>query len=170
MKKRNDDYFERMEFNCYSSLTYFNEDQKIFATTDQMRKFSCVDASGETEGGCRALMELKRRPSIEGFDDAFIESKKIAYLMLSEQCYGFVPLYIYFTDFEGEDGIAKKVYVWRLDKLTGYNYYPRRYTYSKGYEETESVEKFGLLFSDATVYELTPNGYKLLTTNGIRGC
>lgn len=172
---KNNEYFERLEDYNFSALTKLNEDTAIFTRMDRTKKYDCIDASGETKGGCIAMMELKRRNlKLEELGDVFIESKKLAYLLLGYVIHGYIPLYINFADFDTEDGVPKKVYIWRLDRLSTFNYHPWTTTWSNGYAETQRQERFGLSLEDAAVYELDEktNAYKMIgqNRNAFRGC
>ena len=175
MEQKNNEYFEKMEEYNYSALTKLNDDAAIFTSTARTVKYSCVDASGTTEKGCQCMMELKRRNlKIEELGDVYIESKKLAYLLLGYVIHNYIPLYINFTDFEEEDGVPKRVYIWRLDRLTTFNYHPYTTTWSNGYKEVQKQERFGLSLEDAAVYELDEktNAYRMIgqNKNAFRGC
>lgn len=171
---KNNEYFEKMEDYCYSILEKLNDDQDIFTAMSRTPQFSCIDASGETKGGCIAMMELKARTGETlHLSDFFIESKKIAYLLLGWITKGYVPLYINYIQCKlGE--MPKKILVWRLDRLNEFAYHPWTATWSEGYQQIQKQERFGLYPSDATIYEWDEKNetYKMTknANNVYRGC
>ena len=96
----------------------------------------------------------------------FIESKKVAYLLLENITKGHIPLYI---NFFTVGGVTKHAAVWNLLNVTDFKYYSRIKTHSSGYQSYENRERFGLLYSDAWIYEIREdNKFKLLKRGGKR--
>ena len=176
MVYKDKEYFDKMEDYNYEMLTYFNNDQHIFAELDRTKYMHCIDASGTSKGGCKAYIETKARTGItSGYDDIFIESKKVAYLTLSYIVDGYIPLYINYMDYADGfdytlDLLPHTIMVWRLDKLNKWDYIPYIPTKSGGYKTVQVQERFCLFKSDATVYRLNPGNktYRMETTDGIR--
>lgn len=173
MTNKNDEYFNSMEKYCFETLTKLNHDQEIWETLDQLPKFHCCDASGQTSKGCKCLIELKARTGdTSHFNDLFIESKKVAYLLLAYITEGFIPLYINYTECKvGE--LPKKIWVWRLDRLNRFKYIPSIRTWSSGYGKAENGERFSFGFDDATMYQLDDetNTYLMVNNrNAYKGC
>ena len=160
-------YFDNNETNDMLLLRKLSTDVGMFATVGECEKYACADASGITKDGRIAIVELKNRYNeIQDFGDIFIESKKVAYLLLEHITKGHIPLYI---NFFTVDGITKHAAVWNLLNVTDFKYYARIRTHSSGYQSYEHRERFGLLYSDAWIYEIRDdNKFKLLKRGGKR--
>ena len=160
-------YFDDNETNDMLLLRKLSTDVGMFTTVGECEKYACADASGITKDGKIAIVELKNRYNeIQDFGDIFIESKKVAYLLLEHITKGHIPLYI---NFFTVDGITKHAAVWNLLNVTDYKYYARIRTHSSGYQSYENRERFGLLYSDAWIYEIRDdNKFKLLKRGGKR--
>ena len=160
-------YFDDNETNDMLLLRKLSTDVGMFNTVGECEKYACADASGITKDGRIAIVELKNRYNeIQDFGDIFIESKKVAYLLLEHITKGHIPLYI---NFFTVDGITKHAAVWNLLNVTDYRYYARITTHSSGYQSYEHRERFGLLYSDAWIYEVREdNKFKLLKRGGKR--
>ena len=160
-------YFDDNETNDMLLLRKLSTDVGMFTTVGECEKYACADASGITKDGKIAIVELKNRYNeIQDFGDIFIESKKVAYLLLEHITKGHIPLYI---NFFTVDGITKHAAVWNLLNVTDYRYYARIRTHSSGYQAYENRERFGLLYSDAWIYEIREdNRFKLLKRGGKR--
>ena len=160
-------YFDNNETNDMLLLRKLSTDVGMFSKVGECEKYACADASGITKDGKVAIVELKNRYNeIQDFGDIFIESKKVAYLLLEHITKGHIPLYI---NFFTVDGITKHAAVWNLLNVTDYRYYARIKTHSSGYQSYEHRERFGLLYSDAWIYEIRDdNKFKLLKKGGKR--
>lgn len=160
-------YFDNNETQDMLLLRKLSTDVGMFTTVGECEKFACADASGITKDGKIAIVELKNRYNeIQDFGDMFIESKKVAYLLLEHITNGHIPLYI---NFFTVDGITKHAAVWNLLNVTDFKYYSRIRTHSRGYQSDEHRERFGLLYSDAWIYEIREdNKFKLLKRGGKR--
>ena len=160
-------YFDDNETQDMLLLRKLSTDVGMFSTVGECEKYACADASGITKDGKVAIVELKNRYNeIQDFGDIFIESKKVAYLLLENITKGHIPLYI---NFFTVDGVTKHAAVWNLLNVTDYRYYARIMTHSSGYQSYEHRERFGLLYSDAWIYEITEdNRFKLLKRGGKR--
>ena len=158
-------YFDNNETQDLLLLRKLSNDVGMFATVGECEKYACADASGITKDGKIAIVELKNRYNeIQDFGDIFIESKKVAYLLLEHITKGHIPLYI---NFFTVDGVTKHAAVWNLLNVTDYRYYARIKTHSSGYQSYEHRERFGLLYSDAWIYEIRDdNKFKLLKKGG----
>ena len=158
-------YFDDNETQDMLLLRKLSTDVGMFTTVGECEKYACTDASGITKDGKIAIVELKNRYNeIQDFGDIFIESKKVAYLLLEHITKGHIPLYI---NFFTVDGITKHAAVWNLLNVTDFKYYSRIRTHSRGYESDEHRERFGLLYSDAWIYEIREdNKFKLLKRGG----
>ena len=161
------EYFDDNETQDMLLLRKLSTDVGMFTTLGECEKYACADASGITKDGKIAIVELKNRYNeIQDFGDIFIESKKVAYLMLQHITKGHIPLYI---NFFTVDGITKHAAVWNLLNVTDFKYYSRIRTHSMGYQAYENRERFGLLYSDAWIYEIREdNRFKLLKRGGKR--
>lgn len=160
-------YFDDNETQDMLLLRKLSTDVGMFTTVGECEKYACADASGITKDGRIAIVELKNRYNeIQDFGDIFIESKKVAYLLLQHITKGHIPLYI---NFFTVDGITKHAAVWNLLNVTDFKYYSRVRTHSRGYQSDEHRERFGLLYSDAWIYEVREdNRFKLLKRGGKR--
>ena len=160
-------YFDDNETQDMLLLRKLSTDVGMFSTVGECEKYACADASGITKDGKIAIVELKNRYNeIQDFGDMFIESKKVAYLLLENITKGHIPLYI---NFFTVDGITKHAAVWNLLNVTDFKYYARIKTHSSGYQSYEHRERFGLLYSDAWIYEIRDdNRFKLLKRGGKR--
>ena len=158
-------YFDDNETNDMLLLRKLSTDVGLFTTVGECEKYACADASGITKDGKIAIVELKNRYNeIQDFGDMFIESKKVAYLLLEHITKGHIPLYI---NFFTVDGITNHAAVWNLLRVTDFKYYSRIRTHSRGYQSDEHRERFGLLYSDAWIYEIREdNKFKLLKRGG----
>ena len=158
-------YFDNNETQDMLLLRKLSTDVGMFSTVGECEKYACADASGITKDGKIAIVEVKNRYNeIQDFGDIFIESKKVAYLMLQHITKGHIPLYI---NFFTVDGITKHAAVWNLLNVTDFKYYSRIRTHSRGYQSDEHRERFGLLYSDAWIYEIREdNRFKLLKRGG----
>ena len=158
-------YFDDNETNDMLLLRKLSTDVGMFTTVGECEKYACADASGITKDGKIAIVELKNRYNeIQDFGDIFIESKKVAYLLLENITKGHIPLYI---NFFTVDGVTKHAAVWNLLNVTDFKYYSRIRTHSRGYQSDEHRERFGLLYSDAWIYEIRDdNKFKLLKRGG----
>ena len=161
----NREYFADNEANDMLLLRKLSTDVGLFSTVGECEKYACVDASGVTKDGKVAIVELKNRYNeIQDFGDIFIESKKVAYLLLEHITKGHIPLYINFFTI---DGVTKHAAVWNLLNVTDFKYYSKIRTHSKGYQSDEHRERFGLLYQDAWIYEIRDdNRFKLLKRGG----
>ena len=160
-------YFDDNETNDMLLLRKLSSDVGMFTKVGECEKYACADASGITKDGKIAIVELKNRYNeIQDFGDIFIESKKVAYLLLEHITKGHIPLYI---NFFTVDGVTKHAAVWNLLNVTDYRYYARIKTHSSGYQSYEHRERFGLLYRDAWIYEIRDdNRFKLLKKGGKR--
>ena len=160
-------YFDDNEANDMLLLRKLSTDVGMFSTVGECEKYACADASGITKDGKIAIVELKNRYNeIQDFGDIFIESKKVAYLLLEHITKGHIPLYI---NFFTVGGVTKHAAVWNLLNVTDYKYYARIRIHSNGYQSDEHRERFGLLYSDAWIYEIRDdNKFKLLKRGGKR--
>ena len=158
-------YFDDNETQDMLLLRKLSTDVGMFTKVGECEKYACADASGITKDGKIAIVELKNRYNeIQDFGDIFIESKKVAYLLLENITKGHIPLYI---NFFTVDGITKHAAVWNLLNVTDFKYYSRIRTHSRGYQSDEHRERFGLLYSDAWIYEIREdNRFKLLKRGG----
>ena len=158
-------YFDNNETNDMLLLRKLSTDVGMFTKVGECEKYACADASGITKDGKIAIVELKNRYNeIQDFGDIFIESKKVAYLLLEHITKGHIPLYI---NFFTVDGITKHAAVWNLLNVTDFKYYSRIRTHSRGYQSDEHRERFGLLYCDAWIYEIRDdNKFKLLKRGG----
>ena len=158
-------YFDNNETQDMLLLRKLSTDVGMFTKVGECEKYACADASGITKDGKIAIVELKNRYNeIQDFGDIFIESKKVAYLLLEHITKGHIPLYI---NFFTVDGITKHAAVWNLLNVTDFKYYSRIRTHSRGYQSDEHRERFGLLYSDAWIYEIRDdNRFKLLKRGG----
>ena len=158
-------YFDDNETQDMLLLRKLSTDVGMFTKVGECEKYACTDASGITKDGKIAIVELKNRYNeIQDFGDIFIESKKVAYLLLEHITKGHIPLYI---NFFTVDGITKHAAVWNLLNVTDFKYYSRIRTHSRGYQSDEHRERFGLLYSDAWIYEIREdNKFKLLKRGG----
>ena len=159
------EYFDDNETNDMQLLRKLSTDVGLFTTVGECEKYACADASGITKDGKIAIVELKNRYNeIQDFGDIFIESKKVAYLLLEHITKGHIPLYI---NFFTVDGVTKHAAVWNLLNVTDFKYYSRIRTHSRGYQSDEHRERFGLLYCDAWIYEIRDdNKFKLLKKGG----
>ena len=160
-------YFDDNETQDMLLLRKLSTDVGMFSKVGECEKYACADASGITKDGKIAIVELKNRYNeIQDFGDIFIESKKVAYLLLEHITKGHIPLYI---NFFTVDGITKHAAVWNLLNVTDFKYYSRIRTHSRGYQSDEHRERFGLLYSDAWIYEIREdNKFKLLKRGGTK--
>ena len=160
-------YFDDNETKDMLLLRKLSTDVGMFSNVGECEKYACADASGITKDGRIAIVELKNRYNeIQDFGDIFIESKKVAYLLLENITKGHIPLYI---NFFTVDGITKHAAVWNLLNVTDFKYYSRIRTHSRGYQADEHRERFGLLYRDAWIYEMRDdNRFKLLKRGGKR--
>lgn len=160
-------FFEDNEKQDMLLLRKLSTDVGMFSKVGECEKYACADASGITKDGKVAIVELKNRYNeIQDFGDIFVESKKVAYLLLEHITKGHIPLYI---NFFTVDGITKHAAVWNLLNVTDFKYYSRIRTHSKGYQSDEHLERFGLFYSDAWIYEIRDdNKFKLLKRGGKR--
>ena len=158
-------YFDDNETQDMLLLRKLSTDVGMFTKVGECEKYACADASGITKEGKIAIVELKNRYNeIQDFGDIFIESKKVAYLLLEHITNGHIPLYI---NFFTVDGITKHAAVWNLLNVTDFKYYSRIRTHSRGYQSDEHRERFGLLYRDAWIYEIRDdNKFKLLKRGG----
>ena len=158
-------YFDDNETQDMLLLRKLSTDVGMFSKVGECEKYACADASGITKDGKIAIVELKNRYNeIQDFGDIFIESKKVAYLLLENITKGHIPLYI---NFFTVDGVTKHAAVWNLLNVTDFKYYSRIRTHSRGYQSDEHRERFGLLYSDAWIYEIRDdNKFKLLKRGG----
>lgn len=158
-------YFDDNETQDMLLLRKLSTDVGMFTNVGECEKYACADASGITKDGKVAIVELKNRYNeIQDFGDIFIESKKVAYLLLEHITKGHIPLYI---NFFTVDGVTKHAAVWNLLNVTDYRYYARVKTHSSGYQSYEHRERFGLLYSDAWIYGIRDdNKFKLLKRGG----
>ena len=161
-------YFDDNETQDMLLLRKLSNDVGMFYKVGECEKYACADASGITKDGKVAIVELKNRYNeIQDFGDIFIESKKVAYLLLEHITKGHIPLYI---NFFTVDGITKHAAVWNLLNVTDFKYYARIRIHSNGYQSDEHRERFGLLYQDAWIYEITDDNkkFKLLKRGGKR--
>lgn len=159
-------YFEENEINDLKILKKLNEDIGFIKSFNPMPQKHCMDVSGETDI-CKVMMELKNRTGyITSFDDVYIESKKAAYLYMQWIVTGFIPLYINYFRNGKEDEYPEIIAIWRLDKLSIFNFHPTTKTTSKGYQKDEYRERFGLLPVDAVIYKLIDNKYTKIKNIG----
>ena len=160
-------YFDKNETQDMLLLRKLSTDVGMFSKVGECEKYACADASGVTKDGKIAIVELKNRYNeIQDFGDIFIESKKVAYLLLENITKGHIPLYI---NFFTVDGVTKHAAVWNLLNVTDFKYYSRIRTHSRGYQSDEHRERFGLLYSDAWIYDIREsNKFKLLKRGGKR--
>ena len=158
-------YFDDNETQDMLLLRKLSTDVGMFTKVGECEKYACADASGITKDGKIAIVELKNRYNeIQDFGDIFIESKKVAYLLLENITKGHIPLYI---NFFTVDGVTKHAAVWNLLNVTDFKYYSRIRTHSRGYQSDEHRERFGLLYCDAWIYEIRDdNKFKLLKKGG----
>ena len=96
-------YFDDNETHDMLLLRKLSTDVGMFSTVGECEKYACADASGITKDGKIAIVELKNRYNeIHDFGDIFIESKKVAYLLLEHITKGHIPLYINFFTVDSE--------------------------------------------------------------------
>ena len=159
-------YFEENEKRDLEILEKLNNDIKFIKSFSPMPHKHCMDVSGETEL-CKVMIELKNRTGdIISFDDVYIESKKASYLYMQWIVMGFIPLYINYFRNGKEDEYPELIAIWRLDKLSMFNYHPTTKTTSKGYGKDEYRERFGLFPVDAVIYKLINNKYTKIKNIG----
>lgn len=162
----NKEFFESNELNDLKILEKLNNDIGILKQFKPMPEKHCMDVSGNTDL-VNVMMELKNRTGyINSFEDIYIESKKAAYLYMQWITEGFIPLYINYFRNEKEDEYPEIIAIWRLDKLSAFNYHPTTKTTSKGYGKDEYRERFGLYPEDAVIYRLIDNKYKKIKNIG----
>lgn len=156
----NSKYFVENEKEDLKILKKLNEDIGFIKELNPMPNKHCMDASGNTDL-TKVMMELKNRTeSITSFEDVYIESKKAAYLYMQWIVTGFIPLYInYFRNGKKDDEYPEIIAIWRMDKLSIFNYHPTTKTTSKGYGRDEYRERFGLFPIDAVMYKLIDGKY-----------
>lgn len=158
---RNTKFADKMEEWDFKVLQKLNEDAHIMIDLAQLPVKQCADASGVTALGSKLLIELKARSEdILKYGDLFIESKKVAYLLLKWLSEGFIPLYINFIgDTIGD--YPKKIIIFKMHKLTDWEFYPKVKTWTELYQKYEYNERFGLKIKDAAIYELVDGKYTL---------
>lgn len=151
---RDKQYFDETEAECDTMLQQFNADLGVFEQIGRFSVGSVIDVSAMTTTGKKCLIELKmRKNSPFKYDDVFIESKKIAYLLLMKVTEGYEPLYI--NGFQE----GKYIAVWRLNKVTDFKYYPSVPIHSNGYGTDKREERFGLKMDDAALFERIDGKY-----------
>lgn len=157
--EKNKEYFDTNEEQDFDIFKKLNDDIGILKSFIQMPKKHCMDISGNTDL-TKVMIELKNRSgNITSFEDVYIESKKAAYLYMMWVLDNYIPLYInYFSDGK-ENEYPEIIAIWRLDKLSTFNYHPTTKTTSKGYGKDEYRERFGLLPVDAVIYKLIDGRY-----------
>lgn len=164
--EKNQGYFNENEKNDLLILGKLNNDIGFIKEFSAMPNKHCMDASGKTDL-VNVMMELKNRTgSITSFEDVYIESKKAAYLYMQWIVTGHIPLYINYFRNDKEDEYPEVIAIWRLDKLSIFNYHPNTKTTSKGYGKDEYRERFGLLPVDAVIYKLINGKYTKIKNIG----
>ena len=151
-------YFAHNEANDMLLLRKLSTDVGLFSTVGECEKYACADASGVTKDGKIAIVELKNRYNeIQDFGD----------ILLEHITKGHIPLYI---NFFTVGGVTKHAAVWNLLNVTDFKYYARIRIHSNGYQSDENRERFGLLYQDAWIYEITEDNkkFKLLKRGGRR--
>lgn len=160
------EFFKENELNDLKILEKLNNDIGFLKDFNAMPGKHCMDVSGKTDL-VNVMMELKNRTGyITSFEDVYIESKKAAYLYMQWIATGFIPLYINYFRNDKKDEYPEIIAIWRLDKLSIFNYHPTTKTTSKGYGKDEYRERFGLFPVDAVIYKLINNKYTKIKNIG----
>lgn len=151
----NNEYADINENIDFDKLEDFNKKLKLKMLGRTPQKHH-ADASGYTQDGRTAIIELKKRNFTLGkYNSIVIESHKLADILLDSICDDKVPLYINFLD---DDYVV----MFNLLKL---KHRPRKHAQrnlSKLYDGYElSVREF-LDMRDAWVYKKQDNTYKLI--------
>lgn len=142
-------------------LQQFNSDIAVFNEIGRFGVGSVIDVSARTTTGRKCLIELKiRKNSPFKYDDVFIESNKVAYLLLMKVTEGYEPLYI--NGFEN----GKYIAVWRLNKVTDFRYHHAITIDNQGYGKIQKTERFGLRMDDAALFERIDGKYKEVKMRG----
>ena len=124
-------YFDDNETQDMLLLRKLSTDVGMFNTVGECEKYACADASGITKDGRIAIVDLKNRYNeIQDFGDIFIESKKVAYLLLEHITKGHIPLYINFFFFFL---ITKRAAVFILLNVIDFKYFSSIRTHSYVY-------------------------------------
>lgn len=163
------EYALKKEQNDYILLEDFNSALKLIELGKCPDKYT-TDASGYTTDGRLINIELKQRnQTLSGLtlsgtasttnaiytaNTIYIESHKVADMLLDYLCDGKVPLYINFLN----DGY---VVLYNLSQL---KHRPKKVTkkiYSKLYQGFELAKREELLLEDAWIYKKENNVYKL---------
>lgn len=167
--KTNAKFAQQKENDCYEKLTDFNNFLNIVQLGRCPDK-SSTDASGYTTDGRYANIELKDRDMnlLEDFrlsgetkgktyyaEDLFIESHKVADMMLDYQCEGKLPLYINFIN---EDTVI-------LYNLATLKHRPKKVSkriWSELYQGFEIAKRQCLNMDDAWIYKKINGKYTLI--------
>lgn len=152
----NSEYGLKNEKKDYLLLKNFNKDILKLNELGRTPEHHHTDASGITRDGQHINIELKyRNININTYPTIYIESHKIADMLLDYVTLDYVPLYVNFLN----DG---HVVVFNLAKL---NHRPKtvcKYIKSKLYEGFELAKRQELDMRDAFIYKLENNEYKLI--------
>lgn len=158
-------YARESEDKVYELLKHFNS----FLGLNNLGRYAekhTTDASGTTADGKIVNIELKQRNltvlkdlTISGTnytaDTVYIESHKVADMLLDYVCYGMIPLYINFLN----DGY---VVVYNLSTLKHRPAKVAKIIYSKLYQGFEMAKREELILEDAYIYKRENNEYKLI--------
>lgn len=160
--EKNEQFANKMEEWDFNVLKKLNEDAGMMEHLVKLPTKHCADASGTTKLNSKVLIELKARSEdILKYGDLFIESKKVAYLLLEHLIDGFIPLYINFIgDTIGK--LPEKIIIYKMHRLSCFNYYPAVKTWTELYQKFEYNERFGLKLSDGVVFCLNKDGKYVL--------
>lgn len=152
----NSEYGLKNEEKDYILLEEFNEKVLKLNKLGQTPKHHHSDASGLTKSGTYINLELKHRNiNINTYPTIYIESHKVADILLDYICNGKIPLYVNFL----ADG---HVIVFNLAKLKHRPSTVCKYIKSQLYDSFELAKRQELNMRDAYIYELKNNEYKLI--------
>lgn len=157
----NKNYFDKFELGAREKIRKFNNKAHVFDTiTDYPRNHYC-DFSG-TSRQLNLNIEAKDRELVlmdngmlsghtkdgNSFtcDDLYIESHKLADILLDYVLYNLEPLYLNFL----ADG---NTIIFNLRKLTDRKRYKNLKIESKGYEKMEFGDRIGLYIKDACIFD-----------------
>ena len=152
----NSEYGLKNEEKDYILLKEFNEKVLKLNKLGQTPKHHHSDASGLTKDGQHINIELKyRNININTYSTIYIESHKIADILLDYVCDGKIPLYVNFLQ---DDHVV----VFNLAKLKHRPKTVCKYIKSQLYDSFELAKRQELNMQDAYIYELKNNEYKLI--------
>lgn len=162
-------YADKKENDGYTLLSNFNKLLKLNELGRTPQK-TTYDASGYTSIGDEVEIEIKIRDfnvlndmTLSGntngksytADTIYIESHKIADMLLDYVCDGKIPLYINFMN----DGY---IYVYNISKLKHRPQKQCKRIYSKLYQGFELGKRQALSLDDAYIYKNENDTYKLI--------